>query len=330
MRLRNRYLALLAAVPLAVGLAACGDDEGGAAGEGLTDLQLGTGSSGGVYFPLGGEYANIFEDNVESVDLTVNSVESGASAENLAKINRGEFQLGLAQNDTAHEANEGGGEFDENSMDNVGFMGQLYPEALMVVTLESTGIESVAELEGKRVAVGPPGGGTTRLAKELLAAYGIEEGDYEPLEEGFADAKAKLQDGNADASIEVMGVPGASLQELHATTGEAKLLSLDQDVIQELVADEVFLEYEIDAGVYDFTDEPVTTISVFACMFGSTVDVSEEVGYEITKSMYENADQLTLPQKDLITIDDAMLGAEGLPLHPGAERYFEEQGLLDQ
>jgi len=335
----RRYAAALSlAFVAALLLTACGAPSGsGGGGNGggggneqdfQTNLQLGTGSTGGVYFPLGQELANIWEDNVEAEDFGVNAVETGASVENLASISRGELQLGIAQNNTGVQAVNGEGEFDGAAVENVGFMGQLYPEAIQVITLESTGIESIEDLEGRRVAVGPPGGATREAADLVLGAYGIE--DYQATQEGFDDAKAKLQDGNIDASIEVLGVPGSSVQELQASTGEAVLLPISDEAISNIEEQSGYESYEIPAESYDFLDGPVQTVSAFACMFGSTNQVSEDLGYRLTSSMYENADQLTLPQKEFITVEDALTGRGELPLHPGAERYFEEQGILDQ
>lgn len=319
---------LVAAVALTV-VAGCGS-EGASGGEQefTTNLQLGTGSTGGVYYPLGQEYANIFVANIDVEGLNVSAVETGASVENLAKIARGELQLAIAQHNTALDAVAGQGEFEGMKVDNVGFLGKLYPEAAQIITLESTGINSVNDLKGKTVAIGPPGGGTREAAEQILAAYGLEEGSYTALEEGFGDARTKLQDGNADASIEILGVPAASLQELAATTGEVKLISLDAEQRSTIVGSTQLEEYEIPAGTYDFIDEPIQTVSVFAAMYASTTQVSEELGYQITKSMYEDVDSLTLPQKDLIKLDEATIGQGDVPLHPGAERYFKEKGLL--
>lgn len=328
---RRRWYAAAAAVVLTAGLAACSESDGASGGEEdfTTDLQLGTGSTGGVYYPLGQEYANIFEDSIDVDGLSVSAIETGASVENLAKIGRGELQLGISQHNTALAAAAGEGEFDGAEITNIGFMGKLYPEAAQIITLDSTGIESVADLEGKTVAIGPPGSGTRAAAEAILAAYGIEDGDYKPLEEGFDDARAKLQDGNADASIEILGVPAASLQELDASTNEVKLVPLEADKVEEVVGATDFEPYEIPGGTYDFIEEPVTTVSVFAAMYGSTTQISEDLGYELTKSIYESADSLTLAQKEFIKPDEATVGQGDVPLHPGAERYFEEEGLLD-
>lgn len=330
---RRRLGALLATATIPLALVACSDDDGGNGADGdddanyTTNLTMGTGSTGGVYYPLGQEYANLFVDNIDEDDLDVSAIETGASVENIAKIDRGELQLGISQTNTALDAVAGEGEFDDAAVENVGFLGKLYPEAAQVITLDSTGIESVEDLEGKRVAIGPPGGGTRQAAEAILDAYGIE--DYTPLEEGFEDARTKLQDGNADASIEILGVPASGLEELQATTGEVNLVPIEGEELDNIVAETQFEEYELTPDHYDFLDEPVSTISVFAAMYASTDEISEDLGYELTRVMYENADDLTLAQSDLITLDEATLGQGDVPLHPGAEKYFDEEDVLD-
>ncbi len=326
-------------VILSLGLIACGAPQGSGGGDGgggtgggqedfKTDLQLGTGSVGGVYFPLGQELANILTDNIDVEGFNVSSVETGASVDNLAQISQGNLQLGIAQNNTAQQAVAGEGEFEGGAVDNAGFMGQLYPEAISIITLESAGINTPADLAGKRVAIGPPGGATRGAADLVLGAYGIEEGDYQAFEEDFSTAQTKLQDGNLDASIEVVGVPSASISELQATTGEVKLIPLSSEAQQQIQEESGYRPYEIPADSYDFLEGPLPSVSAFATMFGSTTQVSPDLGYQITKTIYEQADQITLAQKQFINVDSALEGRGDLPLHPGAERYFEEEGVL--
>lgn len=331
-----RALALAGAVALS--LAACGsddgegtDDEGSDNGEAaeegdyVTDLTFGTGGTAGVYFPLGTEYANLFEENVEGI--SVNAIETGASVDNLGRIFQEEMQLGMTQNNTAIEAANGTGEFDGLAIDNAGWLGQLYPEAAQVITLESGGYESIEDLAGQRISVGPPGSGTRAVAEAILSAHGIEEGDYEAFEESFGDARSRLQDGNLDASIEILGVPAGSLGEL-AATHDVRLLPIETSVAEEIAADSDFEPYTITADTYEFIDEDVSTLSVFAGVVASTTQVSPDVAYELTKVLYENAGDISLAQGALINVEEALLGSDGLELHPGAERYFEEQGLL--
>lgn len=338
---RKLLLTLMLAVFVSVG-AACGAPQGGGEGGGgeggdggggeedfVTDLQLGTGSVGGVYFPLGQEMATILTDNIDVEGFNVSSVETGASVDNLAAIARGELQLGLAQNNTAQDAVAGEGEFEGAAVENAGWMGQLYPEAISIITLESTGIETIEDLEGQRVAIGPPGGATRAAAQLVLEAAGLEEGDYQAFEEDFGTAQTRLQDGNLDASIEVVGVPSSGISELQAVTGEVRLVPLEEEAVAQIEENSGYEAYEISADAYEFLDGPVPSVSAFSTLFGSTTQVSEDLGYEITRTIYENADDITLAQSEFITVEDALLGRGDLPLHPGSERYFEEEGLLE-
>ncbi|MYL50090.1 TAXI family TRAP transporter solute-binding subunit [Halobacillus litoralis] len=306
-----------------------GEDGGSDGGEEMTNLTMGTGSVGGVYYPLGGEMANLFTDNIDVEGFDVSSVESGASVENIAKIQSGDFQLGIAQNTTMINAVEGMGEFEGKDVGNVGVIGSLYPEALQVVTLDSTGIESIEDLKGKKVAVGPPGGATREAAEMVLSAYGIEEGDYEAFEEGFGDAKSKLQNNTIDASFAVVGVPSSTTDELEAATGEVKFLNIEGDALDEVVANSQYEAYTVEPGTYEWQEEPVETITALALLLGSTSQVSEDLAYEMTKTLYENAGDMSIAQAKLITQDSALTGAQDLPLHPGAEKYFKEAGILE-
>lgn len=329
MWLKNRSLVLLLVFPLAA-VSACSSSTGnGSEDDFKTNLQMGTGNPGGVYFPMGSQYSNIFEDVIDVDDLQVSSIETGASVENLSKIGRGELQLGLAQSNTAIQAVNGEGEFEGAEISNLGLLGSLYPEALHVITLKNSGIDSIDDLEGKRVTIGPPGSGSQSAAKILLDSYGIESDDYTPMQESFDDAKRKLQDGNADASIEIMGVPYSGIQELDATQ-DVKLIPIDESKVDAIVDETDFVSYEISEDSYDFLEKPLPTFSVFSSMFASTDQVSEDLAYEMTKAIYERADDITLPQSEAIKLENALLGRGDVPLHPGAKKYFSEAGILDE
>ncbi|WGH83237.1 TAXI family TRAP transporter solute-binding subunit [Auritidibacter ignavus] len=311
----------------ALALTACGDEGGNGGGgdaEYTQDITFATGSSSGVYFPLGNEYANVIGQNT---DLSLDAIETDGSADNIGRINNGSAQLGFSQNNTAQEAISGTGQFEgaEGGIENVAWIGQLYPEAAQVITLEGNGIDTISDLEGKRVGIGAPGSGTRAVALEILEAYGLEEGDYEAYEEGFTEGRSLLQDGHIDASIEILGVPAASLQEL-SSTNDVKLVSLDQEEADAIAGDTLFETYTIEAGTYDFVEDDVLTVTVYAALLGSTSQISEDDAYELTKTIYENADDISLPQADLINAEDGLLGVGDIPVHPGAQKYFDEVG----
>ena len=328
MNIRRRTFATLGPLAALGLLAACGNDNGGGGGEGgdegdfVTDLTFGT---GGVYYPLGGEYAAIYEANID--DVTVTYTDSGASVENIGKIFQQEWQLGIVQSDTAASAVTGSGEFEGAQVDNLGWIAGLYPEAAHIVTLAGSGIESPADLAGKRIAVGDVGSGTRAVSDAILAAYDIGEGDYEPFEQDFSSSLDLLRDNNIDASVFVVGTPTGSLGDL-AATNDVKLVSLDQDKADQVAGESLFDVYTIEPDSYDFLEEPVLTLSVAAALVASTSQVSPELGYEITKATFEHAETITLAQGGLITHDFALSGQGDVPLHPGAEKYYQEEGLL--
>lgn len=328
---RSRTItSLLALVSVCALIAACGSSSGSGKGDYTTKLQMGTGSVGGTYYPLGGEIATMLTKNADVKDLNVSAVETGASVENMAKIGAGKLQLAMTINGTAREAYDGTGEFDGKTVENFGFIGQIYPEVLHVVTLESSGIESISDLKGKKVAIGPPGSGTSIIAQKTLAAYGIEKGDYDAQQEDFGDASDKLQNKNIDASFGVLGAPAADIDELQASTKDVRYLEIDGDALKKLTGDDSeYNSFKIPQDSYDWLDHDVQTIAASAVLVASTDQVSKETGYEITKTLFENNDKISHQQAEYTTKDRALTGRLGLPLHPGAKQYFEEEGLLD-
>lgn len=338
---KTSFLAFILLLTVGMVLSACGNsgggDAGGDGGDGgdsgesanTTELTMGTGSVGGVYYPMGAELSTVWGDNIDVEGFGVSSVESGASVENIAKIQAGEYQLGIAQNTTMINAVNQTGDFEGKTTDKVGVIASLYPEALQVVTLESTGIESIEDLKGKKVAIGPPGGATREAAEMVLKAYGIEEGDYEAYEEGFGDAKSKLQNGTIDASFAVVGVPSSTTDELQAATKEVKFLDIEGEALQKVLDQSQYEAYTVEPGTYEWQKEPVKTITAMALLVGSTDQVSEDLAYKLTKTLFEKSGNMTIAQAKLITKDSALTGVGDLPLHPGAEKYYKEVGIIE-
>lgn len=178
-----------------------------------------------------------------------------------------------------------------------------------------------------KIAIGPPGSETNHISQLILAAYGIEEGDYKQYKEGFGDASDLLQDGNIDITMSVVGVPAGGVESLQASTGDVQLLSMSDEAIDKVSKDTGYSKLTITPDDYKFLDGDVNTIAAFAIMVANTHTIDEELGYELTKYMIEGASEITHAQSKQMTLENALNGAEGLPIHPGAKRYYEEQGL---
>ncbi|WP_164218013.1 TAXI family TRAP transporter solute-binding subunit [Virgibacillus sp. YIM 98842] len=180
---------------------------------------------------------------------------------------------------------------------------------------------------GTSIAIGPPASETNSVSKVLFEAYGIGEDDYSEYQEGFGDAADSVQDGNIDISVGILGVPAGSIESLQASTGDVKMISLTDEAIEYMEENSGYLRYTIPADAYEFLEEDVETVTAYAILMANTDTINEELGYELAKSMVENAEENTHAQSEHMTLENALSGAEGLPIHPGAKRYYEEQGL---
>ncbi|WP_219920322.1 TAXI family TRAP transporter solute-binding subunit [Pseudomonas sp. Q2-TVG4-2] len=177
------------------------------------------------------------------------------------------------------------------------------------------------------IAIGPPASTTQNVSQMIFDAYGIDKDAYTTYQEGFGAALDGVQDGNIDVSIGILGLPSGSIENLQAAAGDARLVSLSDAAIEYLEANSAYRRFTIPAGSYNFQDEDVNTITAYAVLVGNTSTISEELGYELAKVMHEHAEENTHAQSSFITLKNALNGSEGLPIHPGAKRYYQEQGL---
>src|SRR5690625_2847744 len=178
-----------------------------------------------------------------------------------------------------------------------------------------------------KIAIGPPASATNTLSKVILDAYGIGSDDYEEFQEGFGDAADLVQDGNIDISVGVLGLPAGSIESLQASTGDVVMLELSDDVIEKIESNSDYKRFTIPQDSYEFLESDIETIAAYAILMGNTDTIDEELGYELARIMVEHADEVTHEQGKMLTLENALNGAEGLPIHPGAKRYYEEQGL---
>src|SRR5690606_36080612 len=142
------------------------------------------------------------------------------------------------------------------------------------------------------------------------------------------DAKAKLQDGTIDASFGLLGLPDSGINELQATTGDVKLLEISGKELEEIAEKTGYTPYTIEAGSYEWLNHNVSTVSAFAVLVANTDTVDEELAYQLAKIMIEKSDQNTHAQARHMTKENALYGLGNLPLHPGAEKYYKEVGIL--
>src|SRR5690625_2840613 len=201
-------------------------------------------------------------------------------------------------------------------------------------TLTRFAVASLASLfamygtaQAAKIAIGPPASETNSVSRVILEGYGLGEGDYEAFQEGFGSAADLVQDGNIDISIGILGVPAGSIESLNASTGDVVMLGLSDAVIEKAEKESGYQRFDIPKEAYPFMQEDVPTIAAFAVMVANTDTIDEELGYQLAKAMVENSNEITHAQGKQMTLDNALNGVDGIPIHPGAKRYYEEQGL---
>ncbi|KPQ20252.1 MULTISPECIES: TAXI family TRAP transporter solute-binding subunit [unclassified Halomonas] len=285
-------------------------------------LAIATGGTGGVYYPIGGGFAEMINEHIEGAQATAEV--TGASVENMGLIMRGEADLALVLADTAYQAYEGSGDFEGRQVENTRALASVYPNAVQLVTLADSDIESLSDLEGKRVSVGAPGSGTELNARALLEANGMSYDDFTPQRLNFNETADAIRDGDIDAGFWSVGPPTSSIMNL-ATTRDIRLIGLsDEEIENAQEEEEVFAPYELEEGLYEGMDEAVQTIGIPNVLVVNS-DMDEDLAYQLTELLFENTDELIAvhPAANDTTVDFTMESTP-VPLHPGAIRYFEE------
>lgn len=322
-------LAMILTLSLIAGCSTGGDDTNGDTGTKPENvfISIATGGTGGTYYPLGGAMAKIFNENIEGV--TANAQSTGASVENINLVSQGEAEVGFVQNDVAYYAWTGTETFqDKEKVTNIRGMAMLYPEVIQIIATKDSGIQSVEDLKGKKVAVGAPGSGTEVNARQILAEYGITYNDLAKADYlSFNEAADQLKNKQIDAAFVTAAVPTSAVTEV-TQTADIVVVSLDSDKIASLKSKYPFYtEVTIPKDSYKNQTEDVIAAAVMAMLIVPE-DLDEELVYNMTKSIFENRQVIidTHDRGNDIKLETAL---EGMPidLHPGAERYYAEQGI---
>jgi TRAP transporter TAXI family solute receptor len=294
-------------------------------------MALVTGGTAGVYFPLGGAMAEIWNSKVPGI--RVSSQSSGASVANVQFLARNEAHLALIQNDIAFYAFNGKEMFFNTAQSRgepvatIRGVAMLYPETIQIVTLRSKGINSVEDLRGKRVVVGAPGSGTEANARQILLVHGIFYSQIRPDYLSFAAGIDQLRDGHVDAVFITAGYPTAAVTDI-AASRDVMLVPISAEKIAELRERYPFYTRQVvPAGAYRTITAPVQTATVMA-MLAARADINADLMYNMTKALWENLDRMRAAHargRDFV-LNKARDGMP-IPLHPGAERYYREKGV---
>ena len=326
LKMKKKGLALLAAITmLALLITGCSQSGEQKAAEKAEKkfINIATGGTAGVYYPLGGAIAEILNKNLPGANATAQS--TGASVANVNLLTQGNVQIAFVQNDIAYYAASGTELFKDKKVEGLKALAAIYPETIQVVTLDKTGIKSIADLKGKKVAVGAAGSSVTANARHVLEAHGLTFEDITPQYLSFAEAANGLKDGNIDAAFVTAGFPTAAIQDISAQH-KVVLLPIADDKADQLTKKYPFYsKVVIPAGTYPNQDKDVTSLGAKA-MLVVTDKMDEQTAYDITKAIFTNLEKLKAAHNvgKLISKESAKDGIS-IPMHPGAEKYFSEK-----
>lgn len=297
---------------------------------------LATASTGGTYYPVGVALATLAKVKLEpSENIGMSAISSAGSGENVRLLREGEAQFAILQGLYGFYASSGTGPLEEvgpqESLRSVTMLWQNVEHFVVASDMAGDGtIQAMVDLKGEAMALGAQNSGTIGSNAAILDGLGVDiEADYDLVYGGYGPAAEALQNGQVAGISTPAGVPVGAITQLMATAGDdVTLLSFTSE--QQAAADgerELWTEYLIPAGTYPGQEEDVTTIAQ-PNFLATSADLAEEDVYLITKTIYENLPflQAIHPATQAMAIEQAIAGLP-LPLHPGAQRYYEEVGV---
>ncbi len=309
----KHILILTAALSLVFGTAAFGK---------TTFIGIGTGGTGGIYYPYGGGVAEIWSKHVDGIRAVAEV--TGASVENVKLAHKGETVIGEVMGDVAVAGYNGTSKFKGKKHDILS-MAIMYPNLLQVVTLKDSGITDIEQVKGKRISTGSPGSGTNFMAETVFKALGIPLDSYDDSRLSFTESANALRDGTIEVGIWSVGPGTSSIMDL-ATTHDIRIIGFnDKQTKKILDYNKTYSSVELSGGVYPGVEKGVPTIGVWNVMICQN-SLDTDMVYKLVKALYENTDYLKKihPSAAYTTPENAVKYSP-IPLHPGTIKYLKEK-----
>ncbi|MBB3265295.1 hypothetical protein FHW79_002915 [Azospirillum sp. OGB3] len=285
-----------------------------------------TGGTSGVYYPLGVALSGIYGKAIPGAKVTVQATKASVENLNLLQSERGEIAFSLGDSlSGAWKGDEEAGF--KTKLTKLRTVAAIYPNYIQIVASKDSGVKTLADLKGKRVSVGAPKSGTELNARAIFAAAGLGYKDFAKTEYlPFAESVDLIKNRQLDATLISAGLGVAAIKDL-ATSQDITIVSIPADVIQK-VGDPAYIAETIPANSYSGQGEPVPTAAVRNLLV-THAGVSDDAVYAMTKAMFENLDAMGAAHAAAKQIKlDATTIQSPVPLHPGAEKFYKEKGLM--
>ena len=287
-------------------------------------VSIGTGGTGGIYYPYGGGVAEIWTRYVKDVRAVAEV--TGASVENVKLAHKGETVIGEVMGDVAVAGFNGLSKFKGKKHDILS-MAIMYPNLLQVVALKKSGITNIEQIKGKKISSGSPGSGTNFMAETVFKALGIPLDSYKDSRLSFTESANALRDGTIEVGVWSVGPGTSSILDL-ATTHDIHILTFTPEQQKKiLAANKEYSAVDLAGGVYRGVDSPVPTIGVWNVMI-CQASLDADMVYNLVKALYEHQDYLIKihPSASYTTAENAVKYSP-IPLHPGTVKYLKEKGV---
>ncbi|MCW1712677.1 MULTISPECIES: TAXI family TRAP transporter solute-binding subunit [Synergistaceae] len=290
-----------------------------------TFINIGTGSTGGTYYPVGAGMAKVWNSAIPG--MKANAQSTGGTAQNLALLGKGEAEVIFADG-LYFFAYEGKGTFEGKPMKELRGLVPLYAEPIHFLVAKGSNIKSIQDLKGKRVSVGAVGSGTEVTVRTLLKVAGLDpDKDIKPENLGLSDTAGAFADKNIDAALTVGALGIAGVVEI-TTLGTAEFRDIPADIVAKLGKElPYYLPFDIPANTYKGQTTPVKALASWNVLI-TTEKLGDEDAYKMTKALYEHKQDILNISTRLASMSPENLKYIQVPLHKGSLKYYKEIGAV--
>ncbi len=297
----------------------------------VTFMSMGTGSTGGTFYPVGVILSNVFNEELQPEGYKFSAQASGGSTENLEMLRNKEIKLAVCGSVPAANAYQGVDKYEGKEIKNIRFVTALWPEAVQLMYRKDSGIKTLADFKGKKVSVGPAAGGGVFYLPTILKEYnGMTFDDFDAQYLGYGDSVQALQNGLIDACYLSSGLPTSAVSQLYAGQVDVGMVEFTDEEMKRIVeAAPYFTPLVIPENMYSKQDKPLHTLAMKSSLICDQ-DIDDEVIYKMLDSLYLKHIEEVRGQHGslkLVTLDEAVKGLTGVPMHPGAVKFYREQGI---
>lgn len=288
-------------------------------------LTIGTAGTGGAYYPIGVSMAKLLQNNL---GINTTAQVTGGAVENNSLMERREVDIAITQGPMAYAAVNGQNPYSKKYEKVRSLFSGLSTGVFQLVIRKNSNIISIKDLKGRKVSLGPSGGGAINVVRDVLSVYDMDLNDIKKTFVSYQESVDQLMDGKIDAAVIQAAPPSPAISQLSAKNAKFGILTIEKEKLNQLI--DLYPYYsEITLGHEVYNIDPVTTIYL-SNMVVVNSELSEELVYEITKTIFENIDQIRNAHPSASGLDIQKAVKVPIKFHPGAKKYFKDKGVLDE